>query len=185
MGKIIGGALVLVLLLGTLLGIGSYITYRNYGARTEIELNAKVTDNRQMLGKHSTQIGEMAQVTTMYKDDLVEVYTAAMTGRYGDDGSTAVMQWIKEQNPNMDSALYLRISQKIEANRDEFQNAQTQLIDQKQVYEKALATLWSGFWLDMAGYPKIDLASIKVISSTHANEAFEAGVDDGIQVRRQ
>lgn len=185
MGKIIAGAVLAVVLLIGALCVGSYITYFNYGARTEVELQAKVTDNRQMLGKHSTQIGEMAQVTTMYKDDLVEVYTAAMTGRYGDDGSSAVMQWIKEQNPNMDSALYLRISQKIEANRDEFQNAQTQLIDQKQVYEKALATIWSGFWLRMAGYPKIDLDDIKVISSTHANEAFEAGIDDGIQVRPQ
>lgn len=187
MSKVIAvvlGALVAVILLVGLLGIGSYITYANYGVTAETALTAKLNDNRQMLGKHSTQIGEMAQVNDMYKDDLKEVYTAAIEGRYGENGSGAVMQWLQEQNPNMDSTLYVRLSQKIEANRDEFSNAQRALLDQKRAYETSLGLVWSGFWLKLAGYPKIDLAEIKVISSTHANKAYDTGVDDGIDVRK-
>lgn len=173
---------IMVLVAGLL--VGMWFHYSNYGAATETALEAQVTDNRQMLGKHSTQIGEMAQVNTMYRDDLSKVYSDALEGRYGENGSGAIMQWIQEQNPNMDSALYTRLSQKIEANRDEFTNAQRILIDQKRAYETQIKMPWSGFWLRFAGYPKINLADIKVVSSTHANKAFDTGVDDGIQLRK-
>lgn len=181
---VISGAFVVAVILAGILAIASYIQYANYGAATETALTAKLNDNRQLLGKHSTQIGEMAQVNTMYKDDLKEVYTAAIEGRYGENGSGAVMQWIQEQNPNMDSALYTRLSQKVEANRDEFANEQRVLLDQKRAYETSLKMVWSGFWLKIAGYPKINLDDIKVVSSTHSNKAFETGVDDGIQIRK-
>lgn len=181
---VILGGLLAVVILGGLLAVGSYISYGNLGARTENALVAKLDDNRQMLGKHSTQIAEMAQVNTMYKDDLKEVYTAAIEGRYGENGSTAVMQWLQEQNPNMDAALYTRLSQKIEANRDEFSNAQRELLDQKRAYKNLLTEFWSKLWLGFAGYPKINLDDIKIVTSTHSNKAYETGVDDGIQVRK-
>ncbi|BBA65406.1 hypothetical protein [Xanthomonas phage XacN1] len=181
---VILGAFVAAIVLAGILAIGSYIKYANYGVATETALVAKLNDNRQLLGKHSTQIGEMAQVNTMYRDDLSKVYADALEGRYGENGSGAVMQWIQEQNPNMDAALYTRLSQKIEANRDEFANEQRVLLDQKRAYETQLGLVWSGFWLKLAGYPKIKLEDIKVVSSTHSNKAFETGVDDGIQLRK-
>lgn len=177
------GAFLSVALLVGVLAVTSYIQYANYGHATETALKTKMDDNRQLLGKHSTQIGEMAQVNTMYRDDLAKVYSDALEGRYGENGSGAIMQWIQEQNPNMDSALYTRLSQKIEANRDEFANEQRILLDQKRAYETQLGLVWSGFWLRLTGYPKVNLEDIKVISSTHSNKAFETGVDDGIQLR--
>lgn len=179
------GGLLIALVLAAILAFASYVQYANYGHTAETALTAKLNDNRQLLGKHSTQIGEMAQVNTMYKDDLKEVYTAAIEGRYGENGSGAVMQWLQEQNPNMDSALYTRLSQKIEANRDEFANEQRMLLDQKRAYETQLGLFWSGLWLKFAGYPKINLADIKVVTSTHSNKAYETGVDDGIQLRKE
>ena len=68
--------------------------------------------------------------------------------------------------------------------RDEFANEQRVLLDQKRAYETQLGLVWSGFWLKLAGYPKIDLNGIKVVTSTHSNKAFETGVDDGIQLRK-
>lgn len=163
----------------------TYVSYNNYAVETEESLVAKLADNQQMLGKHSTQIAEMAQVNTMYRDDLKEVYSAAMQGRYGENGSGAVMQWIKEQNPNMDATLYTRLSQRIEANREEFTNAQRELIDKKRAYSAQLKRLWSGFWLTkVMDFPHIDLNEIKVITSTHSNNAYKTGVDDGIQIRK-
>lgn len=184
MGKIIAIVLAVIIGLGAIAAFSGYVTWYNYGNRTETALVAKQTDVKQTLAKHGTQIAEMSQVNTMYKDDLKEVYTAAIEGRYGENGSGAVMQWIKEHNPNMDAALYVRLSQKIESNRDAFQNAQTELIDQKAQYQTSLGGFWSGFWLRVTGYPKINLDEIKVISSSAANKAYETGIDDGIQVRK-
>ena len=175
------GAIVLVIGLWV---VGSLISYNNLGVQTESALAAHLADNQQMLGKHSTQIGEMAQVNDMYKDDLKEVYAAAMEGRYGENGSGAVMQWIQEQNPNMAPELYVRLSQRIEANRNEFQNAQTGLIDKKRVYENLLKQFPSGIWLRILGFPKTDLSKYVIVTSTHSNKAYEAGVDDGVQLRK-
>lgn len=185
MGKLIGIIFAVVIGLVAVIAIVNYITWYNYGATTEVALEAKVTDNRQKLGKHSAQIAELAQVNVMYRNDLSRVYSEAMEGRYGENGSGAIMQWIQEQNPNLDPALYMKISQTIEANRNEFAVSQTELLDQKRVYEANLKTLWSGFWLRVAGYPKINLADIKVLSSTHANRAFEIGIDDGIKIKTE
>ncbi len=179
----VGGFGVAIVLLVALVGVGSYITYYNYGVRTENALEAKLRDNQQLLGKHSTQIAEMAQVNEMYRDDLKEVYTAVVEGRYGEDGSQALMQWIGEHNPNFDSALYTSLSQKIQSNRDEFANQQRQLLDMKRAYENSLDVVWSGFWLRMAGFPKMNLDDIVIITSTHSIKAYETGVDDGIKLR--
>ncbi|QDJ96431.1 hypothetical protein Xoosp13_245 [Xanthomonas phage Xoo-sp13] len=182
---VILAALLFITALVGLTAVVSYVSYDNYGVSTEESLKAKLTDNQQMLGKHSTQIAEMAQVNTMYRDDLKEVYAAAMQGRYGENGSGAVMQWIKEQNPNLDPTLYTRLSQRIEANREEFTNSQRELIDQKRAYTTQLKRLWSGFWLSKVNdFPRIDLDEIKVITSTHSNKAYATGVDDGIQIRK-
>jgi hypothetical protein len=71
----------------------------------------------------------------------------------------------------------------IEAGRNKFENAQTKFIDTKLVYETDLGYLWKGFWLRVAGYPKIDLAKYVIISSEHAQDAFKNGVDKGLKLR--
>lgn len=178
----IGAAAVLTILLAIV--AVNYISYHNYGVATERRIEAKLVDNRQLLARHGTQIGEMAQVNAMYRDDLIEIYTAAIESRYGEDGINTVMTWIKEQNPDVSPELYVRLSQRIEANRNEFYNAQTQLIDMKRAYETELDSLWSGFWLrTIHGYPEMDLDSITIISSTRANSVYDEGVDDGITIR--
>lgn len=185
MSKVIAIFVGVLVLVSVLFFAVNYISFYNYGVATERRLEAKLTDNRQLLARHGTQIMEMAQVNDMYRDDLIAVYTAALEGRYGEDGVSAVMTWITEQNPNVDPQLYIRLSQRIEANRNEFYNAQTQLIDMKRGYETELDSFWSGFWLrNIHGYPKLDMDSIVIVTSTRSNQIYDAGVDDGMQIRR-
>lgn len=160
--------------------IGSYITNANYGNRAEVTIKATWEDNENILAQYSLKVMEVAQVPDMYKNDIKEIYTAALSGRYGENGSTAMFQFLKEQNPQIDSSLYTRIQQIMEAGRNEFRVAQTRLVDQKRSYETNLGYFWKGFWLTRAGYPKIALADYKVITSNYATEAFETGVDEGI-----
>ena len=58
-----------------------------------------------------------------------------------------------------------KVQQVVESTQKEFQQSQTQLLDIKRSYETALGTVWQGFWLGMAGYPKIDLSKIKMITT--------------------
>lgn len=172
-----------IVLFGVFAVVGSYVSAYNYGNAAEKTITAQYDDLKNILGQYSLKVTEAAQVPTAYKDDLKEVVTAAISGRYGPNGSQATWQWIKEQNLSVDPSLYTKIQQIIEAGRDKFENAQTRFIDTKRGYETNLGYLWTGAWLKIAGYPKIDLAVYKIIQSQHGIDSFETGVDKGLQIR--
>ena len=177
------GFSILTMILGVIaISVVSYITYSNLGVSYETRLNAKLNDNKQILGQYTIKIKEMAQVPDMYTKDLTKVLETIFTGRYGDTGSTASMQWIKEYNPKFDPSLYIELQKAISYGRTEFTNNQTQLLDIKRSYEASLSYVWSGFWLKTAGFPKLDLDKINVIVASNTEQVFDSGVDTPIQL---
>ena len=186
MKKQAGGALVVLLVLGAIAAVvaGSYIKNFNYGNRVERQIEATHTDNRNVLAQYSTRIVEMAQVPEMCKQDVMDIYEGALTGRYGENGSQAMFQFLQEQNPQIDASLYTNVQQSMEAGRNQFQNSQSRLIDLKRGYETKLGSFYSGFWLNVAGYPRIDLAQFNIVVNDHSNEAFETGIDNGIELNK-
>lgn len=161
----------------------SYISAHNYGVRAERTIEAEYENMENILAQYSVKIKEAAQVPTMQKDDLLEVFTGAIESRYGEDGSKAAFQWIQEQNPNLDQGTYKKLMQLIEGGRNKFENAQTKFIDTKRAYETNLGYFWKGFWMKIAGYPKIDMDEYTIVSSTHAKKTFESGIDEGLNLR--
>lgn len=171
--------------LAIVLLIGSYASAVAFGAQQERAIEATWNNNRNILGNYTTRVAEMAQVPGMQKDDLREVMQAAFEGRYGENGSQAVMQWIKEAYPGtLDNQLYRNIQSTIESGRIDFQNNQTKLLDQKRVYQTNLDYVFKGTMLKIAGYPKVDLDKFNIVTSTSAERSFQTGVDDGVQLRR-
>ena len=163
---------------------GSYISNHNYGVTAETQIKAEYENMENILAQYSLKVMEVGQVPAMMRDDLSQVTKDAMSGRYGADGSKAMFQWIQENYPGqVDASLYTQIQQVMEAGRNKFENAQTKFIDVKRAYETSLGLFWKGLWLRIAGFPKIDLDDYKIISSEHAKEAFETGVDKGIKLR--
>jgi hypothetical protein len=114
----------------------------------------------------------------MMRDDLQKVVVGAIQARYGADGSKATMQWLQEQNPSLDPQIYRKLQQIIEAGRDEFKTSQTRLIDVKRNYETNLDFFWSGMWMRLAGYPKINLADYKVVTTDKVEAAFKSGREE-------
>src|SRR5579859_623671 len=167
-----------------LIGFISYVSAYNYGNKMENQLVAVQQDNKNILAQYGQKVMEVAQVPTMYRDDLVKVTSAAIQGRYGADGSKATFQWLKEQNPNLDASLYKQIQQVIEAGRDNFENGQRAQIDLLRQYNTQLGSFWGGMWLKMAGYPKVNLADFAIVSTGRADDAFKNHKEDGpIQLR--
>lgn len=165
------------------IGVVSFVTSHNYGNRAEKELQAVYDNNKQILGQYTLKVQEAASVPAMYREDLSKVMNEALSARYGKDGSKAVFQWIKEQNIPFDSSMYTKIQQIVEAGRNEFQAAQTRLLDVKRVYETNLGYVWKGFWLNLAGYPKVDLSTFKAVTTESAEKAFKTGTDTPIKLR--
>jgi len=174
------------LLMLTAICVSAYIGAANSGNEYEQVLIAQLKNNENILAQYSQKVMEVAQVPEMYRDDVIKVVTASMAGRYGEKGSQATWQWLKEQNPTLDVSAYTKIQQIIESGRNEFQNAQTTLLDKKRVYQTQLGYLWTGFWLRTAGYPKIDLSKYDVVSNDYASEAFKGLKERGpIQLRKE
>lgn len=160
----------------------SYISAYNTGNRLEQGIKATYTNNQNVLSSYSNKVAEAAQIPAMQRDDLTQVVTAALDARYGEEGSQAMFQWIQEQNPQIDSSVYTTLQQIIEAGRNDFERAQTQLIDKKRVYETQLGMFWKGTMLRVAGYPKIDLDEYKIVVNSSTQETFRTGIDNAIQI---
>jgi len=184
-GALMSGLVVLGLVATlALIGVVSYISAANYGNRAEKQLDAVWTDNQNVLAQYTLKVQEAAQIPEMYKNDLKEVVTAALQGRYGPDGSKGVFQWLKEANIPFDNKVYTKMMQIIEAGRNDFQKEQTRMIDVKRSYETELGYVWRGFWLRMAGYPKLDLTKYKPVLAADTARAFETGQQAPLQLRK-
>lgn len=172
-----------IIVLLAIVGFSSYVSNYNYGNRAENTIKAEYKNMENILAQYSLKIAEAAQIPSMQTEDLIKIFSNTLPARYGEGGSKATFQWLQEQNPQLDQTTYLKLQTMIEAGRNKFENTQTRFIDTKRVYETNLGYLWKGFWLGVAGYPKINLDDYKIISSNHAVETFETGIDQGIKLR--
>lgn len=162
----------------------AYVSAYNTANRLEQTIKAEAKNNENILATYGQKVQEAAQVPGMMRDDIVAIAKAAIGGRYGENGSQAAVQMIREQNPQVDSSLYKNLQQIIEAGRDEFKTHQTRLIDAKRVYETELGSFFTGSMMHFAGYPKINLDDYKVVSTGRAQDAFRTGREDApIQLR--
>jgi len=166
-----------------IVALSSYISWANYGNRQEQALDAQYQDNQNILAQYTTKITEMVQVPEMYRDDLEKIIKDTFSGRYGADGSKAIVQFIKEQNLNLDPSMYKEIQTQIIAGRDKFENSQSILLDERRSYKTQLGNVWSGFWLRLAGYPKVDLAKFDPVINEHTEKAFASKKDEGLQLK--
>jgi hypothetical protein len=181
--KVVVGTVVSVFALVVIVGVMSYISEYNSGNRFEQQIKAEYENNQNILGQYTLKVGEAAQIPMMYRDDLKDIITSALSARYGESGSQAMFQWIREQNPKVDATVYTKIQQIIEGGRDQFQNAQTRLIDVKRSYETNLGYFWSGMWMRIAGYPKITLSDYNIVVASDTKEVFKRGAQAPITIR--
>lgn len=119
----------------------------------------------------------------VYVDDLKKLYDSALAGRYGKNGSKAVWQFLKEQNPTLDAGLYRQIRQVIESGRNNFEANQTMLIDKKRTYETSLKRFPNNVIAGFLGFPKIDLTKYDIVTSDTTEEAFKTKKSEPFKLR--
>lgn len=169
--------------LAAVIAVGQWFTFATMGNTLEQGIAAQYEDNKNVLARYTNTIATQAQIPEMAKNDLREVITASLQARYGEGGSDATIQWIRENYPGkVDPQLYQNLMVTIESGRLDFSESQTKLIDMKRVYQTKLGNPWSGFWLKLAGYPKINLDEYKIVLNERTEQAFESGRDEPMQL---
>lgn len=152
--------------------VGSVFSFRGQAVAMENTIAAQYDQNRNNYDNMWKRFKEMAQVNDKYASDLKALFDGAMQGRYGADGSKAMFQWIKEQNPTLDSAIYLKLQTAIEAGRISFEADQKQLIDKKREYQNLLRSNRAIFVNWILHFPKIDLSKYDIVTSDATEKAF-------------
>lgn len=157
---------------------GTYITYNNKYVTLKNLISAKTTDIENNYDAMWKILSQQAQVSDQYKEGFKEIYIGIMEGRYQDKGEKqgSLMSWIKEANPQFDSSLYSKLMVSIEANRKEFMNKQTQLIDMGREMDNLQTIIPSKWFVPNEKIP------IKIITSSKAKRSIESGVDDDVDL---
>lgn len=164
------------------IGLKIWTTHDHFIAMEET-IKGQYTQNKNNYDSYYKTMTEIVQVNDMYRDDFKKVYDGLMQGRYGKDGSKAMMQWIQENMPNFDSSLYTKVQNTITAGRKDFEMNQKTLIDKKQAYQTSLKTLFNSPIAKLWGFPKIDLEKYDIVTSERTEDAFNKKRDKPLKLR--
>lgn len=185
----VGGGLCLLFV------VASYISFYNEAVQMENATRAQFQQNKNDYDNFWKSIQEMAQVPSQYKDDFQSVLVGNTEARYGDDGSQASMQWLREHAINFDASQYQRLMSAIEAGRGDFEKNQKALLDQQRRYRDHTQSFFGRMWASLSGFPKpvlgedvptkdldgdskLTVLDWPIVTSSKTEGAFAEGRDD-------
>ena len=159
------------------------LSVRSSANRMEKNVVYQYEQNKNNYDKMWKTFKETAGVTSMYTEDIERVFKSAIQGRYGEGGSKAVFQMLKEQNPNFDQSMYKRLQEIVEAGRADFEENQKIFLDKKKQYATFLDEIPEGLIAAFFGFPKVNLDSYNIVTSDRTEGTFKTGKDDEIKLR--
>lgn len=176
-------ALIIVVLVA-ICGIGTVISYHNTAVRMETNIGKFDRESQNVLSNYTMKLKEKAQIPDMYKKDLGEIVDKTFKGRYGDGGSKAMFQFIKETMPNFDSSLYKDLMITMEAGRNDFRLSQSRKLDICQKYESMTLQFPASFIFGITGkgYHNVE-QKCQIVVDSSTTDKFKSGVDQEIKLR--
>ena len=169
----------LIALLGVGVGTGGiYLASEyNYVKSLERQIVAKTQDNESRFDNMFKQIQGVAKVATAQKDALKEIFIGYAEGRTPKSDDKALMNWVQESVPVVDTSIYKQVINIITGQRDAFTQRQTELIEVARAYNyKVIDSFPTNFLIGkLFGFQEI---KPKIITSTRAKAAIESGEDN-------
>jgi hypothetical protein len=182
MNKVVMSVLIalLVVVIGSSFTLGGYtINTLNQEAVLANQIKTKQLNNTNVYDNMWKKISQTAQVTQKDRDSLKDIFNSYAQARSGNGDGQAVMKWIKEAVPNVDTTTMLNLQNTITSARNEFARNQTELLDLANEHNTMFDVFPSNIVLSMFNRHKIDA---KLVTSTRTDNAFSTGKDDDTDV---
>ena len=150
----------------------------NAEVRLRNTIEAKQRDNQSEYDSLWKKISQAVEVTEGQKEALIEIFQAHAEARGGtSDG--ALLSWLHESVPDVDTGTFQNLQNIIAASRDRFAMRQKELLALKSDHDTAIESFPSGTILSLLGREPVD---VTIITSTKAREIFELGEDDDVDL---
>lgn len=150
-------------------------------SNTEVSLRnaigAKQQANTATFDNMYKQIDQVAQVTDEQKNALKEIFIEHARARTGEGSDRAVMKWITESVPNIDTSAYKNLQNVIVGARNSFTGDQVALLDLKREHDNVITKFPSSLFV--GGRGKID---VQIVTSERTGKAFSTGKDENTKV---
>lgn len=142
----------------------------------EERLEAQHAQTRNVFGSITNEIQAQGLTVGEYRASVLEAIDAAITGRYGQGGADAAILFMREQNPQMAPAVFLKLQSVISAGYGRFERAQAVKLDIIREYESALRRFPSNMVAGAFGFPQADLDALKrIVVAADTDAAFDSG----------
>jgi hypothetical protein len=176
---IVGLGFLGIIILGALMMIGVVVGTLNSEADLRVQIEAKQLDNKNEYDAMWKKISQVAEVTQAQKDALLEIFKGYAEARTGTGNNGAVMKWIQEAIPNVDTSTFNNLQNIIVTSRDRWTARQKELIDYSREHNRFFERIPSCWVMSIFGRKKVE---IKIVTSSRTNTSFETGVDDDVSV---
>lgn len=177
-GTIIALSIVAVLILTIVISAATILTHRNTIVSLEERVNAQYTANQSNYDNMWKKFKEMTQVTDIQAEQIKDVYTDLIAGRY--DDPNVLFKMVQEQNPNLDTSVYTQLQREISAGRTQFDNNQKQIADIIREYNTYVRVHF--ITSAIIGAKELD-AGLFVVTSEQTQKAFQENKADVIDLR--
>lgn len=118
-----------------------YNQLRKDTIRFETQISAQFLSNQNELGTYVSSFYEQVGIADRKSEQLDEIISSAVQGRYGEDGFSAdgaFFSAVSEAYPDLDLSLYDDIASYVRAARIDYRDIQNKLLDQVRVYKNWL-----------------------------------------------
>lgn len=169
----------IILIIIIIIGIGSGMTMwsqRNHAVRLHNKVEAQYKDNQNEYDNMWKKFKELTQVTDLQAEQMKDVYTDLISGRYNDEN--LLFKSIQESNPQLTSDVYVQLQREISAGRESFKNCQTKILDVVREYNDYVETK---IFMIVLGKEPLDVDDY-VITSDKTEDAFDSKKDDEIKL---
>lgn len=140
-------------------------------------IKAKQVANQATFDNMVKQISQVAEVTEEQTRALKDIFLGHAAARTGEGSDRAIMKWVTESVPNVDTGVYKNLQNIIVAARNSFTSDQVALLDLKREHDSMLAKFPGSLFL--AGRQPMD---VTIVTSSRTGQAFSSGKDDDTKV---